>query len=73
MKSLNLDVVVSPQVGFVILILGFSLIIYGVKQSKKDFDIDNFPLIKPVFKEILGAFLMLFGFIQTLPILGNVM
>ena len=72
MKSLNLDVMVSPEVGLIVFAIGFILVLYGYKQSKKDFDIDNFPFIKPALKEILGAFLMLFGFVQIIPFFSTI-
>jgi len=71
MKSLNLDVIVSPEVGLIILIVGIVLLIYGYKQGKKQFDLDNFPIIKPVFKELLGLCLIIFGIIQILPFIIN--
>ena len=71
-KSLNLDVLVSPEVGLCILIFGLILILYGYKQSKKDFDIENLPIINPRTKIICGAFFMLFGFVQLLPFLGKI-
>ena len=73
MISVNLDVVVSHYLGFIFLILGLFLVVYGFKQSKKEFDMDNVPLIKPVLKEVLGAFLILFGLVQIIPIFGNIL
>ena len=71
-KSLNLDVLVSPEIGLTIFIFGTILIIYGYKQSKKEFDIDKLPIINPRTKIIFGAFFMLFGFVQLLPFLGEI-
>ena len=73
MVSVNLDVVSTHYLGFIFLFLGLFLVVYGFKQSKKDFDMDNVPLIKPVLKEVLGAFLILFGLVQIIPILGNIL
>jgi hypothetical protein len=69
MKSLNLDVMVSPEVGSIVFVSGLILVIYGYKQGKKEFDIDSLPFIKPALKELIGVFLMIFGFIQVLPLL----
>jgi len=69
MKSLNLDVMVSPEVGSIVFVSGLILVIYGYKQGKKEFDMDNLPFIKPALKELIGVFLMIFGFIQVLPLL----
>lgn len=71
MKSLNLDIIVSPEVGLIILITGFFLLIYGYKQGKKQFDFDKFPIIKPVLKELTGICLIIFGIIQMLPSIFN--
>ena len=69
MKSLNLDVMVSPEVGSIVFVSGLILVIYGYKQGKKEFDMDSLPFIKPAPKELIGVFLMIFGFIQVLPLL----
>ena len=66
-KSLNMDIIVSPEVGAIIILSGIILLVYGYKQGKKEFDFDKFPLIKPVLKELIGVFLIIFGFIQILP------
>ena len=68
-KTLNMDIIVSPEVGAIIILSGIILVIYGYKQGKKEFDIDKYPLIKPVLKELIGAFLIIFGAIQILPII----
>ncbi len=68
MKSLNLDVMVSPEVGLIVFLSGLILVIYGHKQGKKEFDIENLPIIKPALKELIGVFLMIFGFIQVIPL-----
>ncbi len=68
MKSLNLDIIVSPEIGIFILLLGITLIIYGYKQGKKEYEIGKFPIIKPALKELIGVFLIIFGFIQIIPI-----
>ena len=68
-KSLNMDIIVSPEVGAIIILSGIILLVYGYKQGKKEFDFDKIPLIKPVLKELIGVFLIIFGFIQILPII----
>ena len=40
-KSLNLDILVSPEIGSGIFLFGLTLILYGYRQSKKDFDLDR--------------------------------
>ena len=69
-KSLNLDILVSPEIGLAILILGIIIIFYGYRQSKKEFNIDNLPFINPITKIIFGSFFVLFGIVQVLPIIG---
>ena len=71
-KSLNIDAIVSPEVGLVILAVGLALVIIGNKQSKKEYGFDDAPTIKPALKEILGVFLLILGFIQILPYFGSV-
>ena len=71
MKSLNLDAIVDPEIGFIISIIGLLLIIYGYKQSKKEYGFDNIPMINPALKEIIGVFFSIFGFVQILPFFGN--
>ena len=71
-KSLNLDVIVSPEIGLIIFILGFILVFYGHRQGKKKYEFDNLPIIKPAVKEILGIFFLIVGFIQLLPFFGNI-
>ena len=70
-KSLNLDALVSPEIGICILIFGLILVVYGYKQTKKDFDIAKLPIVKPTTKIIFGSFFMLFGFVQVLPMLAK--
>ena len=70
-KSLNLDILVSPEIGSVIFLFGLTLILYGYRQSKKDFDLDSLPIINPRTKVIFGCFFVLFGFIQLLPLFGK--
>jgi hypothetical protein len=72
MKSLKIDIVMPWEYGLIILLIGLTLIIYGVKQDKnKDDDFTKIPLIKPTTKIIFGTFLIIFGSIQLLPLLKN--
>ncbi len=69
-KSLKIDIIFSWEIGLLIIFCGMILIIYGISQSKKvQDDFDNFPLIKPTTKILLGSFALIFGFIQLLPLL----
>ena len=73
MKSLNIDVIFPWEIGVVIVVLGLTLIIIGVRQSKKD--IDNFekiPLIKPTTKIFFGSVFCIFGLIQMLPLIRDI-
>ena len=70
-KSLNLDALVSPEIGIFVMMFGLILVVYGYKQTKKDFDIENLPIVKPTTKIIFGSFFMLFGFVQVLPMLAK--
>ena len=70
-KSLNLDILVSPEIGVGIFSFGLILTLYGYRQSKKDFDLDSLPIINSRTKVIFGAFFVLFGFIQLLPLFGK--
>ena len=72
MKSLNIDAIVSPEIGLGILAFGLFLVIFGYIQSKKEYGFDDAPYIKPALKEILGIFLLILGFIQILPYFGNI-
>jgi vacuolar-type H+-ATPase subunit I/STV1 len=71
MKSLNLNAIVVPEIGLIIFIVGLLLLIYGYKQSKKEYGFDNIPIINPALKEIIGVFFLIFGFVQILPFFGN--
>ena len=69
MKSLNIDIMFPWEFGIVFIVIGLILIIFGTKQSKKEFDIDNLPITRPTTKILFGSFLTIFGLIQLLPIL----
>ena len=73
MKSLNIDIMVSWEYGITICILGLLLIAWGVRQGKKKIDdITYLPITKPTTKLLFGAFLMIFGLIQLLPLLKKI-
>ena len=70
MKSLRIDVVMSWEYGLIILLIGISLIIFGVVQGKKqNKDFTRIPFIKPTTKLVFGTFITIFGFIQLLPLI----
>ncbi len=69
MKSLNIDAVISWEIGLIVIFFGLIILLLGSYQSKQEFDIDKLPLIKPTTKIVLGFFLILFGSIQLLPLL----
>lgn len=70
MKSLRIDVVMSWEYGLIILLVGLSLIIFGVLQGKKqNEDFTKIPFIKPTTKLVFGTFITIFGFIQLLPLI----
>ena len=69
MKSLRIDVVMSWEYGLIIFLVGISLIVFGVIQGKKkNEDFTKIPLIRPTTKLLFGTFMIIFGFIQLLPL-----
>ena len=70
MKSLNIDIIFPWEIGLVIVICSFIIIISGVLQSKKKVDdFDKIPIIKPTTKIFFGSVFCIFGLIQMLPLL----
>jgi len=71
MKSLNIDIIFPWEIGLIIVILGVLLVIIGVKQSKKKpfDDLEKIPITKPATKIFFGSVVLIFGFIQLLPLL----
>ena len=69
MKSLNIDAVIPWEIGLVIIFCGFVFILLGTRQSKKEFDIENLPFVKPTTKIIIGGAMIFIGFIQIIPLL----
>ena len=70
MKSFNIDIIVPWEIGLILIIISFILIMIGVRQgrNKKD-DFDNIPLTKPTTKILFGTAFLIFGLIQLLPLL----
>lgn len=72
MKSIKFsDAIVSWEVGLAIVFFGLIFLLIGTTQSKKEFDIDNLPFVKPTTKIVLGGFCLLFGLIQLMPVIFN--
>ena len=72
MKSLKIDIVMPWEYGLIIFLIGLTLVIYGVRQSKnKDDDFTKLPITKPTTKILFGTFIMIFGSVQLLPLLKN--
>ena len=70
MKSLRIDVMMSWEYGLIILLIGVSLIIYGVIQGKnKNDDFTRVPIVKPTTKLVFGTFISIFGLVQLLPLI----
>ena len=69
LKNLNIDAVISWEIGLIVIFFGLIILLLGSYQGKKEIDIDKLPLIKPTTKIVLGFFLILFGSIQLLPLL----
>lgn len=69
MKSLNINAIVPWEVGLVIILFGFAFLILGTHQSKKEFDIEKIPFVKPTTKIVIGSAMILVGFIQLFPLL----
>ena len=70
MKSLNIDIIFPWEIGLILAIIGLSLIIIGVRQSKNKIDdLDKIILIKPTTKIFFGGMAVIFGGIQLLPLL----
>ena len=69
MKSLNIDAIVPWEVGLVIIFFGFVLLLMGIRQGKKEFDIEKIPFVKPTTKIVIGSAIIFVGFIQLFPLL----
>ena len=73
MKSLNIDIIFPWEIGLGLVIFGFTLIILGVKQSKREIDdFNKIPVTKPTTKIFFGSILCIFGFIQMLPLIKQI-
>jgi len=72
-KSLNIDAIVSWEIGIIIIFTGVLLIFFGYRQSNKNNDdLNNLPYTKPTTKILFGSAFIIFGCIQLLPLLKNV-
>lgn len=69
MKSINIDIIFPWEVGLTLVLIGILIIVVGVRQSKKKFDFDEYPFIRPTTKLISGSIMLIFGLIQMLPLL----
>lgn len=70
MKSLNIDIILPWEIGLILVIIGLTLIIIGMRQGRnKNDDLDNIPFTKPTTKIFFGSCLLIFGLIQCLPLL----
>ena len=70
MKSLQIDAIMPWEFGLLIIIIGFLLIFIGIKQSKKEFDIDNMPFTRPATKILFGTLFAIIGGVQLFPLLN---
>ena len=69
-KSLGIDAIFPWEIGVVIIVIGIIFIYIGNKQSKKTFDFDKLPLIRPTTKILIGTVLIIFGSVQLIPLLS---
>ena len=69
MKSLKIDAMMPWEFGLCLICIGVLLIFLGVRQSKKEFDLNEMYFTRPTTKIILGTFLLIIGGVQLLPLL----
>ncbi len=70
MKGLKVNAIMPWEVGLLLIIIGITLIFFGIRQGKKkEIDLNNLPLTKSTTKIIFGFSLILIGFIQLIPIM----
>ena len=70
MKSLKIDIIFPWEIGLIIVFFSLMLIFMGVRQGRnKNDDFDNIPFTKATTKIFFGSVLLIFGFIQILPLL----
>ena len=69
MKSLKIDAVMPWEFGLCLIFIGIIFVFLGVRQSKKEFDLNKMPFTRPTTKIILGTFLLIIGGVQLLPLL----
>lgn len=71
MKNIGIDIIFPWEVGLGLAVVGVTIIIIGVKQSRKEIDdFDKIPLFKPTTKLLFGTVLVIFGLIQLLQLLN---
>jgi len=71
MKNIGIDIIFPWEVGLGLAVIGVIIIIIGIKQSKNQIDdFDKIPFFKPTTKILFGGVLVIFGFIQLLPLLS---
>ena len=71
MKNIGIDIIFPWEVGLGLAAVGVTIIIIGVKQSRKEIDdFDKIPLFKPTTKLLFGTVLVIFGLIQLLQLLN---
>jgi len=71
MKNIGIDIIFPWEVGLGLAVVGVTIIIIGVKESKKEIDdFDKIPLFKPTTKLLFGTVLVIFGLIQLLQLLN---
>ena len=69
MKSLKIDAVMPWEFGLCLIFIGILFVFLGVRQSKKELDLNKMPFTRPTTKIILGTFLLIIGGVQLLPLL----
>ena len=69
MKSLKIDAIMPWEFGLCLILIGILLIFLGIRQSKKEFDLNNMPFTRPTTKIVIGTFLLIIGGIQLLPLI----
>ena len=69
MKSFKIDAVMPWEFGLCLIFIGILFVFLGVRQSKKEFDLNKMPFTRPTTKIIMGTFLLIIGGVQLLPLL----
>ena len=67
MKNIGIDIIFPWEVGLGLAVVGVTIIIIGVKQSRKEIDdFDKIPLFKPTTKLLFGTVLVIFFFFNSI-------